>query len=191
MLNKVLGILAFIGAPWLFIGTSIEQRMPHLYDSWFTGVWGLLFISGWMCATFALMRVRAAGNTISGKILLVALLIALSIANISNVIQITAERNKPSYFMMLDMFWPLSNIIMLIVGIKVILARSLQGWKRYVPLATGLWFPLAMLSTVISNNMVSFWMGRFYSVIAWSLLAWIIISLSKESTAMTSKHQAD
>ena len=166
MSNRILGIIALIGAPWLFIGTSLEQRMPHLADSWFTGVWGVLFISGWMCAAVALKRLRATGNTYFGKIILIALLVSLSIANISNVIQFIVQRNKPSYFMFFDLFWPLSNIIMLIVGITVIIANGLPGWKRYIPLATGLWFPLAMLSSLLDNRLASFLFGGFYSVIA-------------------------
>jgi hypothetical protein len=166
----------------------MEQRMLYLSDSWFTGVWGILFISGWMCAAVALKRLRATGNTPYGKILLITLLIALSIANISNVIQIVVERNKPSYFMFLDLFWPLSNVIMLLVGIMVIIAKRLQDWKRYIPLATGLWFPLAMLSSFIGNRMVSFLFGGFYSVVAWTLLAFVIITVKKESEALMTKH---
>ena len=191
MSNKIRGILALIGAPWLFIGTTMEQRMPHLSVSWFRGVWGILFISGWMCAAVALKRLGATGNTPFGKTLLIALLITLNIANVSNVIQIVVERSKPSYFMFLDLFWPLSNVIMLIVGVTVIVARRLQGWKRHIPLATGLWFPLAMLSSFIDNRLVSFLFGGFYSVIAWTLLAFVIITSRKESEAVMTKRQAN
>lgn len=191
MSNKVLGVLALIGAPWLFIGTTIEQRMPNLSDSWFTGVWGILFISGWICAAVALKRLRATGNTPFGMIILIALLVALSVANISNVIQIAVERNKPSYFMFLDLFWPLSNVIMLIVGTTVIVARRLKGWKRYIPFATGLWFPLAMLSAFIDNSLMSFLFGGFYSVVAWTLLAFVIITSREESKAVMMKDQAN
>ena len=176
MSNKLLGILALFGAPWLFIGTYLEQRIPDLSDSWFTGVWGILFISGWMCAAFALKNLRTTGNSSFGKNLLIALLISLSIANISNVIQIIVEKDKPSYFMFFDLFWPLSNIIMLIVGIMVIVAKRLRGWKRYIPLVTGLWFPLAMLSSFIDNGFLSFFFGGLYSALAWTLLAIVIIT---------------
>ena len=189
MSNKLLGILALIGAPWLFIGTPMERRMPHLSDSWFTGVWGIIFISGWMCAVIALKRLRATGNTSFGKILLIVLLISLSIANLSNVIQIFVERNKPSYFVFFDLFWPLSNIIMFIVGVMVIIAKRLRGWKLYIPLATGLWFPLAMLSSLIDNRIVSLFFGGFYSVIAWALLAIVIILTKKGTEAVMTKYQ--
>lgn len=180
MSNRLLGVLAFLGAPWLFIGTYLEQRTPHLRDSWFTGVWGILFISGWMCAVVALRRLKATGGSSYGKIILTLLLVSLSIANISNIIQMIVEHSKPSYFMLFDLFWPLSNVIMFVVGITVLAAKGLSGWKRYIPLATGLWFPLAMLSSLWDNSLVSFFFGGVYSLLAWALLAFVIITARKD-----------
>src|SRR5688500_8755504 len=181
--NRSLGILALIGSPWLFIGMSLEQRIPRLSDSWFTGLWGLLFISGWICSVIALRRLKATGNSSFGKILLIVLLVTLSIANVSNVIQLIVEKDKPSYFMILDICWPLSNVIMFITGIMVIIANGLPAWKRWIPLATGLWFPLAMLSFLIDNKIVSLLVG-VYSVVAWALLAIVIITTKKENDSM-------
>ncbi len=84
-----------------------------------------------------LKRLRTTGSSSFGKVILLILLLSLSIANVSNVIQIFVERDKPSYFIFFDLFWPLSNIIMLIVGITVLTTKGLPGWKRYIPLATG------------------------------------------------------
>jgi Na+-translocating ferredoxin:NAD+ oxidoreductase RnfA subunit len=108
------------------------------------------------------------------------LLLSLSIANVSNVIQIIVERDKPSYFIFFDLFWPLSNVIMLILGITVIAVKGLPGWKCYIPLATGLWFPLAMLSSLIDNRFLSYFFGGIYSSLAWALLALVIITTRKE-----------
>ena len=180
MSNRLLGILALIGSPWLFIGTYLEGKMPHLSDSWFTGVWGILFISGWICAVIALKRLRATGSSAFGKIILLILLLSLFIANVSNVIQIFVERDKPSYFIFFDLFWPFSNVLMLIAGITVLAIKGLPGWKRYIPLATGLWFPLAMLSSLIDNSIVSFFFGSIYSALTWAVLAIVIITTRKE-----------
>jgi hypothetical protein len=49
MNNKTLGTCALIGAPAMFIGTLAEDAYPQLSDSWFTGVWGLLYITAFMC----------------------------------------------------------------------------------------------------------------------------------------------
>ena len=184
MSNTHLGILALIGSPWLFIGTYLEERMPDLSDSWFTGVWGILFISGWICAAIALKRLEATGQGPFGKTILLLLLISLCIANVSNVIQVFVERDKPAYFIFFDLFWPLSNIIMLIVGVTVLAVKGLPGWKRYIPLATGLWFPLAMLSFSIHINVLSFFFGGIYSALAWGQLAIVIITTKKEQVIL-------
>ena len=176
MHNRHLGILALIGALWLLIGPYVEQRIPGLSDSWFTGVWGILFISGWICSAIGLRRLRATGSTAFGKVVLGALIVFLAIADLSNVIQIVVERDKPSYFMFFDVFWPLSNITMLIVGIIVIVVKGLPGWKRYIPFATGLWFPLAMLSLSVEDRFVSLFLGGIYSALAWGLLAVVIMT---------------
>ena len=180
MSNKFLGILALMGSPWLFIGTYMESRNPHLSDSWFTGVWGILFISGWICAAIVLKRIKVAGRGAFGRTILLLLLISLCVANVSNVIQIFIERDKPSYFILFDLFWPLSNVIMLIAGITVIAVKGLPGWERYIPLAAGLWFPFAMLSSFTGINILSFFFGGVNSALAWGLLAIVIITTRKE-----------
>lgn len=179
MQNHHLGILALIGSPWLFIGTYLEQKLPHLSDSWFTGVWGILFISGWMCSAVGLKRLEATGSSTFGKVMLIALIASLTLANISNVMQVIVEKEKPGYFMFFDVFWPLSNVVMLVVGIIVIVTKGLHGWKRYIPLATGIWFPLAMLSLFIENRFISLFLGGIYSALAWALLAVVIMTTEK------------
>lgn len=184
MSNKLVSLLAMFGAPWLFIGTYLEQQKPWLSDSWFTGVWGLLFISGWTCAVIALKCIKATGNTWFGKVLLIVLIVSLSIANLSNLVQIIVEQDKPSYFMFLDLFWPISNVLMFIVGIMIIVIKGLPGWKRYIPFVVGMWFPLAMLSTFIDNKFLSFFLGGPYSAIAWILLAIVVMTTKKEDVGV-------
>jgi hypothetical protein len=173
-------MLALLGSPWLFIGFYLENKYPHLSDSWFTGFWGLLYITGWMCSVIGLRQMKATGTGKFGKAILWILLVALLLADISNVMQLVLEKNKPSYFFYIDLFWPLSNIIMLIVGITVIIAKRLQGWKRYIPFATGLWFPLAMSSLRLGNASYSPMFVGLYSAITWFLLA-MVVMLHKEN----------
>lgn len=179
MSNKTLGTLAFIGSPWLFLGPYIEQRVPGLEDSWFTGVWGILFISGWICSVIVLRRLKTTGSSTFGKVILVALIAFLTLANLSNLIQIIVEKDKPAYFMLFDIFWPLSNLVMLVMGVAVILIRGLPGWKRYVPLAVGMWFPLAMISSAVDDGVVSLFFGGIYSALAWGALA-VVVMTTKE-----------
>ncbi len=178
MSNKVLGVLALIGAPWLCIGMYLENTNPHLSDSWFTGFWGIIYLTAWMCSVVALQRLEATGESKFGKGILWILLASLTIANISNIIQMVVEKNKPPYFIVIDLFWPLSNVLMLVVGIQIIIANRIRGWKKYIPLIVGMWLPLAFLSMAMESKSLLF--PGIYSAVAWSVLAVVVITTEKQ-----------
>ncbi len=172
MNNKFLGAIALIGAPFLFIGYMVEESNKHLSDSWFTGMWGFIYISAWMFSIVALQKARATGESRFGRIILWVVMTTLSIANISNIYQWVMPDNKPWFFFYIDLCWPLSNVLMLVVGITVIAAKRLDGWRRFIPLIVGLWLPVAIGSLVIlGRTPFSLMIGATYSLIAWALLA--------------------
>src|SRR5690349_13888779 len=109
MNNKLLGTLALAGAPFMFIGVYLESIIKSLNDTWFTGVWGILYITGWMCSMIVLQRIEAVGKGRFGKGLIRVILFTLTVANVSNVVQLFTVPNKPPYFFYIDLFWPLSN----------------------------------------------------------------------------------
>lgn len=173
MRNKTPGIIALTGAPFLFIGYFVESNWPRYEDSSFTGVWGLIYITGWMCTMLAFQRAGVTGNSRFGKSILWIILATLSLANLSNIVQLFVPANKPAWFFYIDLFWPLSNLLMLPVGIAVIKARQVSGWKRYWPFITGLWFPVSIGALILfGKNEVTMMVGGIYSLIAWSILAY-------------------
>jgi hypothetical protein len=92
MPNRILAVFALLGSPWLFLGFLFENKYPHLLDSWFTGFWGLLYITGWMCSVIGLQRMKATGTGKFGKSILWILIVALLLADISNVMQMVLEK---------------------------------------------------------------------------------------------------
>ncbi|QJW90536.1 hypothetical protein HNV11_14690 [Spirosoma taeanense] len=175
MNNKTLGALALLGAPSMGLGIWVEQQDKSLADSWFTGVWGLIYITAWMCSMVALQRMKVAGNSRFGRVFPLVILGFLTIANLSNVWQLVAPTNKSTLFWRLDMFWPLSNVLMLIYGLTVIIANRLTGWQRFVPLLCGLWFPVAMATKLLPPNDFTFPFVVLHTIIAWSLLAVVVL----------------
>jgi hypothetical protein len=66
---------------------------------------------------------------------------------------------------------------MLFIGIRVLLAKQLTGWRRYVPLITGLWLPVSFLVQFVVGKGVLFMnISGFYSLVAWTLLGYSIYS---------------
>ncbi len=177
MNNKTLGTLALVGAPFLGLGMTIEQLYKPLHDSWFTGAWGLLYISAWLCSIAALRRQEATGRSRFGKGILRVITGTLVLANVSNVYQLLLPGEKTAAFYALDAFWPVSNLVMVAVGIAVIAARGLPGWRRYVPLAAGLWFPF----TVFCMLLLGSWeaatpASSLYTAVAWTVLAVVVLT---------------
>jgi hypothetical protein len=96
----------------------------------------------------------------------------LGLANVSNLYQMLLPGHSSALFFALDAFWPLSNLAMVVVGIAVIGAKVLSGWRRYVPLAVGLWFPLTMLGVALVGRTSPYlFYVPYYSALAWMLLA--------------------
>lgn len=178
MNNKTLGTLAMIGAPCMLVGAVIEMAVPHLTNSWFTGVWGLMYITPWMGIMIALNRAGALGSGVLGKALPWVLMITLTLADISNLMWLFAAKNKPASFFYTDLFWPISHLLMILVGIVAIRARVLSGWQRYVPLIMGLWLPFALGAlALLGRNTTSFLIGGLYNTVIVLLLAYIARNL--------------
>ena len=172
MNNRTLGTLALLGAPFRLIGMVAEEHVKSLANSWFTGVWGLFYITAWQGSMVALQRVQITGRSRFGKTLLWVITGTLLLANVSNVYQLLAPGQRTVLFVALDAFWPLSNLVMLVVGVAAAKVGRLRGWQRYVPLAAGCWFPFAMLTlTLLGRTPLALWIGGTYSALTWTLLA--------------------
>ncbi|GAB3261445.1 hypothetical protein GCM10027347_26480 [Larkinella harenae] len=175
MNNRFLGVSALLGAPFLYIGFYLESQIKHLENSWFTGLWGLIYMLGWMVSVVGLQRMEAAGSRRFGKAILWTVLGTLTIANVSNVYQIVSPGEKSSFFFILDSFWPISNLLMIPVGVMVLLARQVTGWQRFMPLLVGGWFPFCVATmAVLGRTSVTMQLGGFYSAIAWALLGYVV-----------------
>lgn len=128
-----------------------------------------------MASLTALHRLRLAGTNRFGRGSVAAVLAVLVVANVSNVWQLVAPAYKPAFFWALDMAWPLSNVLMLAVGVAVLRAGRLTGGARWVPLAVGLWLPLSL---ALKTTLVGLHVSNLYSAVAWMLLALVLRSKS-------------
>ena len=178
MTTKQLGYFALIGAPCLAIGLGLEALNGGPIRSAWMGVWGVLYISGWMAAIIALRRLgvlEAEDPTKRrfGRVVGQIILVTLTLANVLNVWEVIAPTYKPTFYYLFDLGWPASNLMMLAVGVVILRANQLRGWMRWIPLLVGLWLPVVLL---IKNVPSLAYMPHIYSAVAWSLLALVVIS---------------
>lgn len=165
------------------------MRYPGLAQSAFDGLIGLVFMLTWMGSLVGLIRLNATGQSRFGRFIIRANLLTLTVANIWNIYQAIEPNANTLLFRVLDAFWPISMVMMLLVGLTVACAGTLRSWRRYVPLAVGLWLPLtALLGKLMGLNPMNMAIDAdkgtlyilvvsgVYASVCWSLLAYVVWS---------------
>ena len=102
-------------APFLTLQMLLSGESNETHTS-LGGLFDLIYMLGWMCSIIGLIRLQAAGTKKSSTRLLSVQLLLLCIANVWNIWVIIAPTYNPPLFFVLDAFWPLSNLFMLVLG---------------------------------------------------------------------------
>lgn len=184
--NKFLGTCGMMAAPFLTF-SLVSGQVANAANTSIGGFFGLIYMLGWQCSIIGLMNLQAAGPHKRVNTLFYIQLALLTIANIWNVWVIIDPTNTSTFFFVLDLFWPLSNIFMLVLGIVIARKAALQGWRRYVVLAVGLWLPFAMATSIVfgRDTHFAYYPGALYSVIAWSALGWLVYEIEETEPSAT------
>ncbi|GAB3541621.1 hypothetical protein [Spirosoma fluminis] len=194
--NRTLGALGFLGAHYMLIAPLLPMRYPALGQSAFDGLVGLAFMLTWMGSLVGLIRLNATGHSAFGHFIIRANLVTLTLANVWNIYQAIAPNANTLLYRILDAFWPISMVMMLVVGITVARVGQLRGWRRYVPLAVGLWLPLtALLGKLMSLSLFNMAAREddgmlyilissgVYASVCWCLLAYVVWSTPEYKSA--------
>ena len=174
---RLAGIIAIVGAPFLFLDFLMYNMDGKNESTSLSGVFNLIYISAWMCSIVGLWKARATGYNKWGRIVLIIQLVFLSLANCWNIYVIIDPGANTVLYQTLDFFWPISNLWMLATGITVLSAKVFKGWHRFVPLIVGLWLPISIsfLSALLRQSNMGMIIGGIYSALAWSLLGLVIL----------------
>lgn len=173
MTNRQLGLIALVGAPAMLIGINAEYLNQNLADSWFTGVWGIVYITAWMCSLLVMHREHIAHNRF-GRALIKIMFVTLTIANVSNIVQIVSPHNDPWYFFYLDLFWPISHLLMTILGITVLFNKNLDMVSKLIFSGAGFWLPAALVPMAVfgrTDSVVLY--PSIYNAIMWALMGYL------------------
>ena len=174
--NRTLGIIAILCSPFFFAELRITQYQVSTRSS---GIYDLIYMTGWMCTVAGLLRMEATGRTRKSKIVLYLQLIFLTLANVWNIWTIIDPNNKSTLYAVLDIFWPVSNLCLLAIGIIIAVKSILKGWQRYSVLAAGLWLPLYFLIMLTLGKSQATTILGIYTTLGWGLMGYMIFTLSQ------------
>jgi hypothetical protein len=169
--NRILGTVAMLGAPALLI----EQLMLRgAQDARVTGIASMVFMAGWICSNTGLRRLRAAGTRPWGSAVLLVQLVGLGLAFLFGLFEATGLFGADTLvFALTDAAWPLSMLWMVVVGVSVLVAKRLHGWRRVVPVLCPLWLPVAMASGAAFGDLGGL-VGTGLAAVLWALLGYVV-----------------
>jgi hypothetical protein len=152
---RALGVLIALGAiiwsiGWLQAGVRPigPDGMPinDQVEIWASGVFQL----GALALLLIMRATRATGTTRAGRWILNVEIVAMVLA-IAWTIPYLFDANRPTNLLLtvLDVFWPLSMVGLIAVGVMVVRARRWPTPVRYLPLAASLIIPVDIVVSLL------------------------------------------
>lgn len=182
MRTRTLGFIGILCSPFLAIQLNLFGIFENSKSTSLVGVLGLIYMVGWFCSILGLYRLNAAGNK-TGRIILMIQMALLTVGNLWNIYSIFDPNCNTTLFYVIDSIgWPFDNIFMLATGIAIVAAKQLPGWKRFVPLFVGLWFPVTVVATrmIFGSGNTELMIVSLYSIIGWALLGLTVYTSAEE-----------
>lgn len=143
--HRLLGTLGTLGGPMLLaeiiiFGLIYKSQPPN---NQIVGLLEIIYLGGWMSSATGLRQLRATGDSVLSEAVFVVQLTGLFLAAIFFAQGIINPNPDPNslLFKISDAAWPLSHLFMLIVGVLVLKAKVLRGWRMVTPTLCGLALP--------------------------------------------------
>ncbi len=171
MSNKILGAVAMVCAPALLVEGLIPGGVEN---PMIVGVASMVFMLGWLCSNTVMRRMKAAGTGMWGRAVLGIQLVGIVLAFFFGFFEATGLLGRESIiYNATDAAWPLGMVWMFLpLGITVIVVKRLEGWRRFVPMFCGAWFPVAMVGSIAFGE-VGGNVGIAMSAVGWALLGYV------------------
>ena len=171
MNNQTLGTIAMICAPALLIE---ELLLRGGENAAITGIASMIFMAGWICTNTGMRRVQAAGTGKWGRAVLLIQLAGLVLAFLFGFFEATGLLGRDSIiFNVSDAAWPLSMLWMFAVGVSVIVANRLSGWRRIVPILCPLWLLVAVVGSIAFGEAAGY-VALGMTAVLWTLLGYAV-----------------
>jgi hypothetical protein len=149
--NRVFGAIGMILSPMLFLASfffapQFDQPSPHPF---LAGLGGVLYLFGAMASATGMRSLRVTGNGKGARVLYFAQMTGLFLAMCFDVLENAAPQlRETTVFFITDMAYPLSHILMIIVGIAVIRAGVWRGWRKIPAFLVGFALPSFIILSI-------------------------------------------
>ncbi|SEN59207.1 hypothetical protein [Nonomuraea pusilla] len=129
---------------------------------------------------FALLAVQtrtlATGGSRAARIMLRVELVLLTLASLYSVVHGTMPEDLQDIAVMqvLDVFWPLSMLGMMVIGVKLAFAGRWRGRLRWWPLIAESWAVVTVPTFIALGDQAGRWVGGVHLVIGYATLGLLL-----------------
>ncbi|WP_188192127.1 hypothetical protein [Nonomuraea sp. SYSU D8015] len=164
------GTLAWATSIFIFgtVGDGLGQRVGDLTALAFQfGVFGLLTVQ---------IRTAATGVSRVSRIMLKVELVLLGLASLWSLLHGVLPKPAQDHVALavLDVFWPLSMLGMMIIGIKLAVAARWRGPLRWWPLIAESWAVVTVPMFIMFGEGASRWVGGGHLLIGYATLGLLL-----------------
>ncbi|HKS29816.1 MAG TPA: hypothetical protein VJS44_18480 [Pyrinomonadaceae bacterium] len=151
--SRALGTAAIIASPMLLL-SGLLYGFAEIPRNRITATLGFLFVLGWAASAIGLRLLKVTGTGVASKALFLVQIVLLLLAASQQVQEFVFEHPEGNglIYIVADIAWPLSMLLMLIVGIFILKAGVWRGWRRVPALICGLSLPGLIIVGVTSGN---------------------------------------
>ena len=156
------------GLAWVVTPSEEANRQVEI---WASGVFqlGVLALLAVMWFSFATGPSRAARGVLAAEIVALLLAIAWTVPYLFD-----ANRPASGALVVLDAFWPLSMVGLIVVGVMVLRARQWPAPLRYLPLVASILIPVDIAVASASDDVRNAVMGAYLAA-SYGLLGAVIL----------------
>ncbi|NRQ33366.1 hypothetical protein HII36_16135 [Nonomuraea sp. NN258] len=160
------GTLAWAASIFMYgtVNTGFEQRVGDLT--------GLAFQLGVFALLTVQIRTRATGTSRVARVMLKVELALLGLASLWSLLHgVLPESAQDGVALaVLDVFWPLSMLGMMVIGVKLALAGQWRGPLRWWPLVAETWGVVTVPLFIAVGEEGARWVGGGHLVIGYAAL---------------------
>ena len=173
--TRTLGTLGMIASPLLFAeGMLYSLGYAEGQNARLIPLLGIGYLAGWACSLVGMRRLRATGQGAGDLAVFIIQLLGLFLAVLFNVQEITGTNPDSLFFLMTDLAWPASHILMLVVGALVLMAKVWRGWRIIAPFLCGLALPAFFALNAIAGIKLGGFAFGISTMIAFMLLGYAV-----------------
>jgi hypothetical protein len=177
-LTRVLGTIGMVTSPFFLLGFAVDG-FKQGDASPLGAMLGLVFTIGWFSSAVGLCALRAAGNRF-GRVLLGLEIVGTVLASIFQVYEAVAPGSDSIFYMITDIAWPLSMLVLLISGIACIRARVLPGFLRFAPNIAALWLPVSIAALGVLGTTGGLIFAGIHVTLGWFLMGLAVFRAGRQ-----------